>query len=1165
MTIRNLFLASLLLVAAASPAAAQNATTGAIQGVVTDAASGDGLAGVTVVVTSPALQGTQSAITDGSGVYKITNLPPGMYSATFYYSDITVRRNNIGVGINRTTPGYVKMNTSQAGGEVIVIDDKAPTVDVTSTNQGIRLDQDYTRNIPVPGRTFESALGAAPGSSGDGMGVSFSGSSSLENSYVVDGVNTTSLTYGTVGAPLINEFIEEIEIITGGYNAEYGRATGGVVNVVTKSGSNEFKGSVFTYVTPGFMIAEAERAASQSTALDGEGNLAYRADFGFELGGPIVKDKVWFYVGFAPQLARTNIDRITQRHTDCRGYYAGATNDIDGNSVDDGMDDWDGDGTTNALEDIQPMTPCNPATPANGGFADGDADEDPATGFVITEEVDRQRLHSQQTFYQFVSKINFALAPEHQGQISLIGSPGTADIAGVFGAPSATSFDYFNLTTDLAAKWTSKFNDNKTELEAVLGWHRDSSRADSIDDAVNDTPRQDLLFGTLGNFSQLGYETDRTRMQCQDSGGAADIYPFIDNCPIGFEGYSVGGPGGILDTTEQRFSARLSATQRIPKTFGGSHEIKAGLDLEDNRLNNFRDISGGVYYQNLYSNELGAYDSIYSIRWVRLAPPGAACDVDAECAGDERCVGGDGAEGGEVTGACVSRSFEEDCVDAGAFDSTTLGCEYLFRDPVKGETVNWSAYARDSWQPMPNLTINYGLRYEEQRLRYSKSLQGTNDPFTGVPRGKNAMTLTGMFAPRLGAVYDWTKEGRAKVYGHWGRFYEAIPMNINNRSFGGEVTYQQVYPLTQCGPEVPGFGGPSGPGCEAGSSSQQTIYGAGTLVAPGIKAQYLDEWIVGSEYEVIEDLKLGIALQDRRLGRILEDVSVDNADTYIIANPGEVPQGDIDALKDQLEDLMNNGGDPADIAVLANQIEQFEKIRVFDKPRRDYQAIQLTAVKRFSKSFFAQGSYTYSRTKGNFQGLFSSANGQVDPNITSQFDLIELTSNQDGPLPQDRPHYIKIDGYYTFDFKKAGSLTTGLRFRALSGTPRNALGRHYRYGFNESFLLPRGAMGRNPFDMGLDIRVAYSRALTRGMEMSVFFDLFGIPNRQTTADVDEAYTTDSANPIVGGTYQDLVFAKALGFSDGGETTDPVVKWPNFGNTSARYAPLYAQLGARLTF
>src|SRR5438477_404023 len=125
----------------------------------------------------------------------------------------------------------------------------------------------------VPGRTFLDALGAAAGSQGDDLGVAFSGSTSLENQYYVDGVNTTGLTYGTAGSAVINNFIEEIEVITGGYDAEYGRATGGVVNVVTKSGSNEFKGSVFGYYQPGFLTAAAERTPQNATSIDITGNV----------------------------------------------------------------------------------------------------------------------------------------------------------------------------------------------------------------------------------------------------------------------------------------------------------------------------------------------------------------------------------------------------------------------------------------------------------------------------------------------------------------------------------------------------------------------------------------------------------------------------------------------------------------------------------------------------------------------------------------------------------------------------------------------------------------------------------------------------------------------------------------------------------------------------
>ncbi|MBW2278647.1 MAG: carboxypeptidase regulatory-like domain-containing protein, partial [Deltaproteobacteria bacterium] len=696
MLMRNLSAAGLLLLLSLpSTALAQNATTGAISGVVKDSSSGEGLAGVTVVLTSPALQGTQSAITEGSGSYKISSLPPGTYSATYYYSDITVRRNNILVSINKTTPAYVKINTSQAGGEVIVIDDKAPTIDPTSTSQGITLGQEYTRNIPIPGRTFASALGAAPGAAADQYGMSFSGSTSVENSYVVDGVNTTGLAYGDVGSPLINDFVQEIEIITGGYNAEYGRSTGGVVNVVTKQGSNEFHGSVFSHVSPGFLIAEIERTPDESGSIDAEQNLAYLADFGFELGGPIIKDKVWFYVGFAPRLYKANIDKYTKRQTDCRVVGA------DGN-----------------------LSECNPAE-----YGDGTPDEDPDSGFLIFEQLDKERRDREETQYQFISKINYSLSQEHQGHVSIQATPLAGETVTVNGDPGAAMWDYNLLTTDISTKWTSKLNNNKTELEAVLGWHRSRWQADSIDNTYNSSPRENLYFGNLAEWGKLGFESQTTIQGCTDSAAAGDPYPYIENCPDNGVGYRVGGIGYIGDETEERLSARLSATQRIKAM--GSHEVKAGLDIEDNHYDDVRQFSGGVTY-DVY---LGGYNQVYSTRWVKLAPP------------DD--------PGG----------FENICRNNSGFSTDEYACEWVERQPVKTNTLNWSGFVRDSWQPVPNMTFNYGMRYEEQRLRYADDLQDTPDPFTGIMRGKNAMVMNHMWAPRLGALYDWTKEGRSKVYG----------------------------------------------------------------------------------------------------------------------------------------------------------------------------------------------------------------------------------------------------------------------------------------------------------------------------------------------------------------------------------------------------------------
>jgi hypothetical protein len=225
----------------------------------------------------------------------------------------------------------------------------------------------------------------------------------------------------------------------------------------------------------------------------------------------------------------------------------------------------------------------------------------------------------------------------------------------------------------------------------------------------------------------------------------------------------------------------------------------------------------------------------------------------------------------------------------------------------------------------------------------------------------------------------------------------------------------------------------------------------------------------------------------------------------------------------------------------------------------------MQATKRLSKNWMMQGSYTYSRTLGNYPGLFSPDNGQVDPNISSQYDLIELLANRDGSLPHDRPHSFKLDGYYMFDLgKKWGKIIPGTRFRAYSGNPINALGRHHRYGRNESFLLPRGEMGRIPPYWFVDLRLVYQRDLGRGMNLEVWSDLFNVLNRQKPVAVDDEYTLDETNPIVGGDFADLIWLKSQ-TTDGGETPNPAQRKLSFNEVSGRTSPLFVEIGARLNF
>ncbi len=1110
----------LLLLSWFGEAHAQSPTTGAIQGVITDAKSGDAIPGVTIIVTASGVS-TQSTISDERGSYKVNNLPPGTYLVTFYYLDATIERSDIIVGIQKTTPVFMKIGAGDGKGEVVRIDGHAPTIDPTSTQQGITIDKEYLKNIPVPGRTFVGALGAAAGSQGDIGGVAFSGSTSLENQYYVDGVNTTGLTFGTVGSPVINDFIEEIEIITGGYNAEFGRATGGIVNVVTKSGSNEFKGSIFGYMQPGLLTATAVTTPSNASSIDVSGDVGYRADLGFEMGGPIKKDKLWFYIGFAPAFTRIDYTRTIKSQTDCRSTLAnGAPSECDGRLV------------------------------SQGGFADGAPDIDPDTGFFITQDVDTEVRSTTARSYNTLAKLNYAMNPQQQGQLAINFVPTTSRRPGLFG-PASTGTKTRGINADISTKWTSKFNNDKTEVEATLGLHRGSFENGSLSKPLNGTPREVLVGGDLGTYSMGFGESTTTQQGCLDNpGGNGDSFPFITNCPMDSTAYVTGGPGSVFEDLEQRRSGRLGVTQRIKAA--GTHELKAGIDFEDNVINNTRSLSGDAFLVNYIDAAVDVQ------RWVQITNPDN--------------------ENPRFDQMCTTPNPNTEVGGDVQFKCDFLGSKGSEGTRIVSNTFNTAAYLRDSWQIRPNVTLNVGLRYEEQRLRFAEFLQGKTDPVTGDKRGKNALVLQGEWAPRLGILYDWTKEGRSKVYAHWGRFYESIPLEINNFNFGQPIIYVQRFSPAQCGEVDPAIGAPSASGCLASGEvpdQLQVLSGVnGSLIAPGLKGQYIDEVVAGTEYEFWDDFKLGLSIQDRRFGRVIEDVSVDGANTYIVSNPGQFPKEEEAKLQRQIDGMVEG----PERERLEKQLEMFKGIRIFDKPRRDYTAMQLTMSRRFKNKVYTQASYTYSRTRGNYPGLINYDDNVVLPNNSTQYDLIELLANRIGPLPQDRPHYIKLDGYYTFEKAKLGSLTVGARFRALSGIPENALGAHYLYGDNQSFLLPRGAIARSDFEHGLDLHFGFARPLKRNMKLEVFFDLYNVYNNQGTFSTDNTYApsvrqTDpngsggslqNSNPVSGGEYADLIFVKTLD-ADGAETPTPIGRNPNFRRTTGRYGPGYARLGARLTF
>ncbi|MBP8806760.1 MAG: von Willebrand factor type A domain-containing protein [Kofleriaceae bacterium] len=170
------------------PTVEAQAATGSIAGVVRDRDTGEVLAGATVVITDAA--GTIAPeITDEHGRYRVDGLRPGRYRVTVFYGDVQVERGEVIVTAGRVTK--VAVSVKAVSSEVITITASAPTIDPTTTTTGVTLTADYTKNPPV-GRTFGAALGAAAGTQGDSLGVSFSGATSAQSTYVAQGINTPS-------------------------------------------------------------------------------------------------------------------------------------------------------------------------------------------------------------------------------------------------------------------------------------------------------------------------------------------------------------------------------------------------------------------------------------------------------------------------------------------------------------------------------------------------------------------------------------------------------------------------------------------------------------------------------------------------------------------------------------------------------------------------------------------------------------------------------------------------------------------------------------------------------------------------------------------------------------------------------------------------------------
>jgi hypothetical protein len=300
----KIFFLTLILIFLSSSALPQT-VTGSITGQIGDSA-GTLLAGANITVVSPKLQGIRGSSTLTNGIFHITHLPAGIYKvrvSSVGYASVIYENVEVQMGKTTNLEKIILKFTPIDLTEVNIAAVK-PFIDPESTTYGGNINSTYFEQLPV-NRNYKDITTLMPQANLSYYGdqVNLGGATGFENKYFVDGVEVTDPLIGADGTNLPYNFVEQIELKTGGYGAESRSALGGLLNVITHSGSNKFHGSVFGFYTSNRMMENRRFGVFDSD----QGDFS-NYDIGFGIGGPISADKLWFYAAYNPTFHRRDVD-----------------------------------------------------------------------------------------------------------------------------------------------------------------------------------------------------------------------------------------------------------------------------------------------------------------------------------------------------------------------------------------------------------------------------------------------------------------------------------------------------------------------------------------------------------------------------------------------------------------------------------------------------------------------------------------------------------------------------------------------------------------------------------------------------------------------------------------------------------------------------------------
>jgi len=693
-------------------------TTGVIQGTVLDQ-SGALVVGADVVANNLATKSDTTQQTDASGRFVFLALAPGHYSVTASkpgFSKVIQKDVELTVGQAISLKFTLKVS---ATGETVEVTD-TPTIEVTKVESSTTLNDTTVSQTPILGRKFEDLLTLTPGVSivqgPDGDEISFAGQRGIFNNVSLDGGDYNNGFFGEqVGGQraaidITLDAVQEFQVVASGASAEFGRTAGGVVNVITKSGTDDLHGSIFYF--------QRLQALTANTS-DGKPLKDFRREqFGATIGGPIVKTKMFFF-GAAEQI----LENLTR---------------------------------PNLSAAVGP-TACPVAAPTIT-----------ANAALIGSNTECQRL----------ALLNFFQSSRSQAEGLPIKHPirNTAVLA---------KYDWtVNAANKLSVSYNFDRSNNKNQTFDVPTY---GDSANGIEGPSKINSVNFNIFTTVSakmvNEGHVGFSREDRPRAAVNSNVPADT-------AMGFATtFRFGQPFFLepkVDEVFKRFQLRDNFS-----ILAGKHTIKFGGEwLHSNNTQVFRGFFTGRYI----------FDSVTGfLHYASPASTGPGYGpAAAECA-----------DGTFVTGV------GSPCITGGTATSSPL-LLYLQHAGTNGTTTdaagasdinneNYAFFLQDKWQILPNLTLDYGLRWEAQIfpdpvIAPSKTAYGVNLSDPRFPSTGKIPNATKMFQPRLGLAWDILNNGKSVIRANWG-IYNA---QQNMLTQVGAITTNGVQQQTLFSGDVPG-------------------------------------------------------------------------------------------------------------------------------------------------------------------------------------------------------------------------------------------------------------------------------------------------------------------------------------------------------------------------